>query len=299
MVPKLTNIFLMDRLNEIELLRMLKLETLSGANLSGINLYRSNFQGVNLVGTNLSRTYLQGANLCSSNLSRANLSGADISGAKLRSAKLRGANLCSSNLSRANLSGADISGANLYDANLFEANLHGAKLSGADLRSANLAGADLLGASLAGADLAGASLAGANLTGANLHSTNLRRANLLGVLGISSMEEEMEMIVLLREAIRKKSFLFYMSYSHEEDGEEIPDTSSFANFLNTCGTTHCAGGFCQVELAKRGNPLALTSAAIAGSYAIPSTAQFFASSDSEFTVYLDKILSGSESLLNR
>jgi len=113
------------------------------------------------------------------------------------------------------------------------------------------------------------------------------------------MEEEIEMISLLREAIRKKSFLFYMSYSHEDNGAEIPDTSSFAAYLRTCGTTHCAGGFCQVELAKRGNPLALTSAAIAGSYAIPSTARFFASSDSEFTVYLDKIISGSESLLNR
>jgi hypothetical protein len=110
------------------------------------------------------------------------------------------------------------------------------------------------------------------------------------------MKEEMEMLILLREAIRQESFEFDMSHWH---GETYPDISSFESFLNTCGTTHCSAGFCQAELARRKNPLALISAEVAGSYAIPSMARLFTSSKEEFTAYLDKLISGEEPLLQR
>ena len=73
---------------------------LSGANLSGANLYRADLSGANLYGADLYRADLSRANLSGADLSRADLYGADLSGA---------------NLSGANLSGADLYGAKYGD----------------------------------------------------------------------------------------------------------------------------------------------------------------------------------------
>ena len=194
-----------------------------------------------------------------------------------------------------------LSGADLSKVNLCGANLHGADLFRADFHEAILSWADLVGTNLSLSDLSRANLSESNLCGANLHGADLfradfREANLLGVLGLASMKEEMSMLVLLREAIRQESFEFDMSYWH---GEESSNKSSFESFLDTCGTIHCAGGFCQVKLAKEGNPLALISAGVAGSYAIPSMAWLFSASKEEFIVYLDKLISGECPLLQR
>jgi len=199
------------------------------------------------------------------------------------------------------LSGANLSGAHLYGADLRGVDLHGANLSGADLSESSLHGTNLSGTDLSGTDLSwvrpsGANLSGANLSGADLSGANFSGANLLGVLGLASMKEEMEMLILLREAIRQESFEFDMGDWH---GDEYPERSSFADFLSTCGTTHCGAGFCQVKLAERGNPIALTSTSAAGSYAIPSMARLFSASKEEFIVYLDKLISGECPLLQR
>ena len=69
---------------------------LSGADLSGADLFRANLSGANLSGADLFRA----------NLSGADLSGADLSGADLFRANLSGANLSGADLFRANLSGA-------------------------------------------------------------------------------------------------------------------------------------------------------------------------------------------------
>ena len=204
-------------------------------------------------------------------------------------------------LSGANLSGCYLSGCYLYGVDLSGANLSGANLSGTDLRKAKLLGANLNDCDLSGTDLSWANLRNADLTdcdlyGADISRANLSGANLLGVQGLASMKEEMEMLILLREAIRQELFEFDMSHWH---GDEIPDTSSFESFLNTCGTTHCASGFCQVKLAKEGNPIALTLTSIVGSYAIPSMAWLFSSSKEQFVVYLDKLISGECPLLQR
>ena len=77
-----------------------------------------------------------GADLSGASLSGADLYGANLSGANLSSASLYGADLYGANLSGANLYGADLYGANLSGANLYGANLYGANLSGADLYGA-------------------------------------------------------------------------------------------------------------------------------------------------------------------
>jgi len=75
------------------------------------------------------------------NLSGADLSGADLYGANLSRADLSGADLYGANLSRADLSGAYLYGAYLYGADLYGADLSGANLSGANLSRADLSGA--------------------------------------------------------------------------------------------------------------------------------------------------------------
>lgn len=112
-------------------------------------------------------------------LSGAVLSGTDLYYAKLIRAKLTAAKLIRAYLFSADLTGADLRKANLADANLRaavlrKANLDDANLSGADLLEANLEGANLVGV-----DLTGANLEGANLTRATLNNCNgLRREQL-------------------------------------------------------------------------------------------------------------------------
>jgi len=204
-------------------------------------------------------------------------------------------------LSGANLSGCYLSGCYLYGVDLSGANLSGANFSGTDLRKAKLLGANLNDCDLSGTDLSWANLHNADLTdcdlyGADLSKANLSGANLLGVQGLASMKEEMEMLILLREQIREEAFEFDMLHWH---GCEDTDESSFERLLNTCGTTHCGAGFCQVKLAEDKNPIALTSAGVAGSYAIPSMVQMFTSSKQEFIEHLDKLISGEKPLLQR
>jgi len=110
---------------------------------------------------------LSGAALSGANLFRANLSGANLFRADLVGADLRGANLV----------GVDLSGANLSGANLFDDNLSGAHLVAADLGSANLSGANLFGADLRRANLVGANLSGAHLFRANLFGAHLSGAH--------------------------------------------------------------------------------------------------------------------------
>jgi len=218
------------------------------------------------------------------------LSWANLSWANLFDANLADCDLYGTDLSRANLSKANLSGANLSESTLFRANLS----------SANLLGANLAGAHLVESNLSGANLSGVNLSRANLSESNLSNANLLGVQGLASMKEEMEMLVLLREQIRQESFEFDMSHWHAWD-EEIADVDrfSFESFLETCGTSHCGAGFCQVKLAEEGNPIALTSAPVAGSHAIPSMAWLFTSPKERFIEHLDKLISGEKPLLQR
>jgi len=113
------------------------------------------------------------------------------------------------------------------------------------------------------------------------------------------MEEETSMLVLLREAIKQESFEFNMGWWGGGYEQDDPNVSSFTEFLSTCGTTHSGASYCRVALAREENPIALTSAPVAGSYAIPSMAWLFSSSKEQFVEHLDKLISGECPLLQR
>ena len=112
--------------------------SLSGADLSLVNL----------LGIHLRRVDLFSANLFAANLGAADLSGSNLSLSNLQATVLTNANLCNailigSDLSRAKLYHVDLSGANLVGARLTEAKLLGAKLIAVDLRQADLSGTSL------------------------------------------------------------------------------------------------------------------------------------------------------------
>jgi len=99
---------------------------LSGLNLEGIKVPKTNFSladmaGTNLAGADLEGADMQGVNLVRSclrdaNLRRANLQDADLSDVDLRGANLTGANLKGADLWRANLMGCTISPKALHEA---------------------------------------------------------------------------------------------------------------------------------------------------------------------------------------
>lgn len=159
-----------------------------GANLKLANLAWADLQKANLSDVILQQAMLKEAKLRKVNLQWADLQGAQLQGANLfhshlmcanfRGASLRLANLEAADLDKAELTGADLRVANLIGAKLRNADLKQAKLQGANLQYANLTGANLEGVNLQGADLTGARLFGANLTGANLQQVNLEGVDL-------------------------------------------------------------------------------------------------------------------------
>lgn len=168
---------------------------MSGLDLSQANFVEANLRGSNLSGVNLTEADLSAADLTDVSLREANLRNAKLSGANLHRVDLREANLSNTQLNGANLSevdltrtdlthvelnGAVIERAKLVQVNLADRDLSGVDLSRADLAGANLDRANLSGASLSGADLSGASLKEANLSGAWLNLTNLTGVDLTG-----------------------------------------------------------------------------------------------------------------------
>lgn len=197
-----------------------KRASLSGRDLSGVDLRNCNLAEADLSCAHLARADLRGAllrdaELTCADLRAANLDDADLSGADLRSSCLRGAQLNGAKLPRADLrkanylklvhnadiavvdgaaatdltsvaaracdfSDARLVGAAFLRADLTDADFTAADLSGADLRSADATGAMLARANLAGADLSGAVLLGAVLLGANLAGSRFTNADISG-----------------------------------------------------------------------------------------------------------------------
>ena len=120
-----------------------KLKSLSGIDLSEIDLRGAYLFLTDLPGANLFEANLSEADLTNANLSEANLFNAVLSEANLINANLSEANLINANLSEADLTNADLSEANLFNANLFNAVLSEADLTNADLSDARLFNIDL------------------------------------------------------------------------------------------------------------------------------------------------------------
>lgn len=118
--------------------------------LAGANLYflmetkkLKSLSGIDLSEIDLRGAYLHLTDLSGANLFKANLSEADLFSADLSEANLFNANLINANLSKVYLTNADLSGACLINADLSEANLINANLFNADLSDARLFNVDL------------------------------------------------------------------------------------------------------------------------------------------------------------
>jgi hypothetical protein len=133
-------------------------KSLTGFDLSEVNLIAVMLPAVNLSSANLWRANLAVANLKNANLKNANLKGANLWCINLANANLKYANLENVNLTSANLTGADLEGANLTDANLEKACLERVNLTDANLKRVILWRADLTNANLTGASLKNAKL---------------------------------------------------------------------------------------------------------------------------------------------
>jgi uncharacterized protein YjbI with pentapeptide repeats len=107
------------------------------------------------------------------NLSGRDLAGIQMTKSNLQRASLREADLASARLFGANLEGADLHRARLWHCDLRQANLAAADLGGVDLRGARLESTDLRNANLSGADLSGARLGDTDLRGADLREATL------------------------------------------------------------------------------------------------------------------------------
>lgn len=173
---------------------------LAGADLSFLNLSRTNLSRADLREVSFIRADLRGTNLA-----HCDLRGTDFSGALLRGADLTGALLTGAEVTAAQLATAkSLAGALLPDGSRYgaAADLEGkttgesapplqggereiVHITRADLRRAKpsvtpLAGANLQGADLRGMDLSEADLRGTNLQGAQLQNARLCRADLRG-----------------------------------------------------------------------------------------------------------------------
>lgn len=151
---------------------------LSGANLSGAQLRRSDMWGTNLSGALLGSADLREANLAGSNLENTILEQADLSHADVRGALMKDCDLERANLEETDMRGVNLVGADLQYASLRRTNLERSTLIGANLRGANLEGANLSRCTLEGANLEGANLVGARLEGADLGRVYLGGATL-------------------------------------------------------------------------------------------------------------------------
>ena len=98
-------------------------------------------ESATLSGADLSAINLSGANLYAADLTGANVTGVNFSDAQLTAVILKNAKSTGANFTGANLSEATLSGANLIYSTFVGANLRDANLTGADLGQADLTGA--------------------------------------------------------------------------------------------------------------------------------------------------------------
>lgn len=122
---------------------------LSGANLAGALLGKTNLSFVNLSGADLHGALIPEALFSSATLVKANLTGAYMTKARFPGADLTDADLSGG----VNLRESDFTGAILLRADLSDARAQKIILTSADLREAKLPGAWLYEAVLAGADI--------------------------------------------------------------------------------------------------------------------------------------------------
>ncbi len=146
------------------------------ADLSGINM-----SDISLTGVDLSFVNLRNAHLNDVNLNKADLSHADMSCAHLRNVTMYKANLSGADMTCASLGNVYLERAHLYAANLKQAMLVTTVMPHADLSSADLGGAYLHGVDLRSVDMKNVNLSDAHIYDADLYDADLQNADLKGI----------------------------------------------------------------------------------------------------------------------
>lgn len=135
------------------------------APLHGLTVTGEDLSGLDMRGANLSGHDLSNVKLCKTNLSGARLGGAKLVEADLDGADLSNVDLANADLSRATLTNVRMSGAIIDNANFTSVHATGAILDGARGRAAAFVRGQWTNASFRGMDVLGADFTGATLDG--------------------------------------------------------------------------------------------------------------------------------------
>ncbi len=131
-----------DRLTREDVIRYLKEErSLSGKNISELDLSGLDFSGQNLRGADMQKSVFTGSTLDNADLSEALANEADFSNTRMLGTNLRASLLQNAKFTGSTLTGADLSHSLLSEAALSKADLTMADLSGATLEKADCADA--------------------------------------------------------------------------------------------------------------------------------------------------------------
>lgn len=173
------------------------------ANLSRMQLGKTNFYSTDLRWANLRFSFLLASVLTRANLSYAKMKGAylaaaNLEGAIIIDADLRAADFTFSNLVRTNLSMCNLQKARFFGSVMNDTILHAADMQGALFIKANLTNSDLTGANLSRAELVEVNLTGANLFGVNWQDAKIDKVNLTNAKVLGMTEAHLTDIDLLQ-----------------------------------------------------------------------------------------------------
>lgn len=143
------------------------------APLHGLTVTGEDLSGLDMRGANLSGHDLSNVKLCKTNLSGARLGGAKLVEADLDGADLSNVDLANADLSRATLTNVRMPGAIIDNANFTSVQAPGAILDGARGRAAVFVRGQWTNATFRGMDVLGADFTGASLDGANFEKAVL------------------------------------------------------------------------------------------------------------------------------
>lgn len=150
-------------------LSILKGQTLTGNDLSGLN-----FSGCDLSETVFFGCNLKGANFFQSNLCKCDFTGADVSESIFSEAKLDGCSFGKATMNNTNLFNASLIGSTLTGAKLFRADLRTANLTDARMRETELLECDLTGSIICRVDMSFSQVRGSVFNDVDMSNTVLR-----------------------------------------------------------------------------------------------------------------------------
>ena len=167
---------------------------------NNLRLFEKSLTGLNLTGLNLRGGFIMPINLLGLDLTNINLSYANLQDSYFVKSKLFQANLKYTYLFRTNFQNADLKWANMQYAILIQSNLYSADLVGADMQHAVFYKANLNLANLWLANLQNADLRGAFFVNTNFSNTQINSRTLFGDVLANKNQDKIRENVLSRGA---------------------------------------------------------------------------------------------------